>query len=71
MTLVRFGRYFASECPVPGFVGDQVLACSGSGFDASQAPRETGPWRGETELALLPWNLESIARLGVFMKEEA
>ena len=69
--LRRFGRYFASECAVPSFVGDQVLACSGSGFDASEVPREEGPWRGETELAVLPWNLDSIAHLGVFLKEEA
>ena len=68
--LRRFGRYFASECAVPSFVGDQVLACSGSGFDASEVPREEGPWRGETELAVLPWNLDSIAHLGVFLKEE-
>ena len=65
--LMRFGRYYASECAVPSFVGDQVIACSG-GFDA---PRDEGPWRGETELALLPWNLDSIAHLGVFLKEEA
>ena len=65
--LRRFGRYFASECAVPSFVGDQVIACSG-GFDA---PRDEGPWRGETELALLPWNLDSIAHLGVFLKEVA
>ena len=68
--LTRFGRYYASECGVPGFVGDRVLACSG-GFDAGMSPREEGPWRGETELAVLPWNLDSIAHLGVFLKEEA
>ena len=68
--LMRFGRYFASECAVPSFVGNRVLACSGDGFDAREAPREEGPWRGETELAVLPWNLDSIAHLGVFLKEE-
>ena len=66
--LQEFGRYYASECAVPSFVGDHVLACSG-GFDATQPPREEGPWRGETELALLPWSLDSIAHLGVFLKE--
>ena len=68
--LLEFGRYYAWECPVPGFVGDQVLACSG-GFDAGQVPRQAGPWRVETELALLPWDLGSIDRLGVFLVEEA
>ena len=67
--LRRFGRYFASECAVPSFVGDQVLACSGGGFEANMAPREEGPWRLEAELAVLPWNLDSIAHLGVFLKE--
>ncbi len=69
--LQAFGQFYAWECPVPGFVGDLVLACSGGGFDARQVPRETGPWRGETELALLPWNLDSIAPLGMFLTEEA
>ena len=69
--LQAFGQFYAWDCPVPGFVGDLVLACSGGGFDARQVPRETGPWRGETELALLPWNLDSIAPLGMFLTEEA
>ena len=69
--LLAFGQYYAWECPVPGFVGDHVLACSGGGFDARQVPRETGRWRDETELALLPWNLDSIAPLGMFLTEEA
>ena len=64
-----FGRYFASECALPSFVGYHVLACSG-GFDVRMAPREEGPWRGETELAVLPWSLDSIAHLGVFLREE-
>ena len=69
--LLEFGQYYAWECPVPSFVGDRVLACSGGGFDARQIPREAGPWRGETELALLPWNLDSISGLGTFLMEEA
>ena len=69
--LLEFGQYYAWECPVPSFVGDRVLACSGGGFDANQIPREAGPWRGETELALLPWNLDSISGLGTFLMEEA
>ena len=69
--LLEFGQYYAWECPVPSFVGDRVLACSGGGFDATQIPREAGPWRGETELALLPWNLDSISGLGTFLMEEA
>ncbi len=68
--LSKFGRYYAAECHTPSFVGDAVLACSG-GFDARQVPRQAGPWRGETELALLPWDLDSINRLGVFLREEA
>lgn len=47
-----------------------VPACSG-GFDFHTAPRDEGPWRGETELAVLPWTLDSITQLGVFLKEEA
>ncbi|MDE2796535.1 MAG: hypothetical protein OXL34_17100 [Gemmatimonadota bacterium] len=69
--LLEFGRYYAWECPVPGFVGNRVLACAGGGFDALDIPRKAGPWRGETELALLPWTLDSIAPLGVFLMEEA
>lgn len=69
--LLEFGQYYAWECPLPSFVGDHVLACSGSGFDAMQFPREAGPWRGEAELALLPWSLDSIAGLGTFLVEEA
>ena len=69
--LQAFGQYYAWECPVPSFVGDQVLACAGGGFDARQVPREAGRWRGETELALLPWSLDSIAGLGTFLVEEA
>lgn len=69
--LLEFGQYYAWECPLPSFVGDHVLACSGSGFDAAQFPREAGPWRGEAELALLPWSLDSIAGLGTFLVEEA
>ncbi|MCY4572577.1 MAG: hypothetical protein OXF01_07210, partial [Gemmatimonadetes bacterium] len=68
--LLEFGQYYL-ECPVPSFVGDRVFACSGGGFDATQIPREAGPWRGETELALLPWNLDSISGLGTFLMEEA
>ena len=68
--LQRFGRYYASECPVPSFVGDRVIACTGSDFDPSGMPREAGPWRLEDELAVLPWNLASIDRLGMFLKEE-
>ncbi len=68
--LSKFGRYYAAECHTPSFVGDAVLACTG-GFDARQVPRQAGPWRGETELALLPWDLDSINRLGVFLREEA
>lgn len=68
--LKEFGRYYASECGIPGFVGHHVLACSG-GFDFHTAPRDEGPWRGETELAVLPWTLDSITHLGVFLKEEA
>ncbi len=69
--LLEFGQYYAWECPLPSFVGDQVLACAGSGFDAAQFPREAGPWRGEAELALLSWSLDSIAGLGTFLVEEA
>ena len=69
--LLEFGQYYAWECPLPSFVGDRVLACAGSGFDAANFPREAGPWRGEAELALLPWNLDSIAGLGTFLIEEA
>ncbi len=69
--LLEFGQYYAWECPLPSFVGDHVLACSGSGLDAMQFPREAGPWRGEAELALLPWGLDSIAALGTFLVEEA
>ena len=69
--LLEFGQYYAWECPLPSFVGDQVLACAGGGFDARNIPREAGPWRGETELALLPWSLDSIAGLGTFLIEEA
>ncbi len=69
--LLEFGQYHAWDCPLPSFVGDRVLACAGSGFDAANSPREAGPWRGETELALLPWNLDSIAALGTFLVEEA
>ena len=68
--LREFGQYYASECTLPSFVGHHVLVCSG-GFDARMTPRDEGPWRGETELAVLPWSLDSIARLGVFLKEEA
>lgn len=68
--LTEFGRYYASECALPSFVGHHVLACSG-GFDFHTAPRDEGPWRGETELAVLPWTLDSITHLGVFLKEEA
>lgn len=67
--LRRFGRYYASECSVPSFVGDHVLACTGSDFDPAAMPREAGPWRLEDELAVLPWTLDSIDRLGVFLKE--
>ena len=67
--LQEFGRYYASECPVPSFVGDLVLACTGNDFDLSGKPREAGPWRLEDELAVLPWTLDSIDRLGVFLKE--
>ena len=67
--LQRFGRYYASECPVPSFVGDLVLACTGNDIDLSGKPREAGPWRLEDELAVLPWTLDSIDRLGVFLKE--
>lgn len=69
--LLEFGQYYAWECPLPSFVGDQVLACAGSGFDAANFPREAGPWRGEAELALVPWSLDSIAALGTFLVEEA
>ena len=69
--VMRFGRYYASECAVPSFVGNRVLACSSDGFDVRDTPRDEGPWRGDTELALLPWNLDSIAHLGVFLKEVA
>ena len=69
--LSRFGQYYAWECPLPSFVGDRVLACAGGGFDARRIPREAGPWRGEAELALLPWSLDSIAALGTFLMEEA
>ena len=69
--LLEFGQYYAWECPLPSFVGDHVLACAGSGFDAANFPREAGPWRGEAELALLPWSLDSIAALGTFLVEEA
>lgn len=68
--LREFGQYYASECALPNFVGHHVLACSG-GFDARMAPRDEGPWRTETELAVLPWTLNSIAHLGVFLNEEA
>ncbi len=67
--LREFGRYFASECPVPSFVGDVVIACTGTDFDPAAKPREAGPWRLEDELAVLPWTLDSIDRLGVFLKE--
>ncbi|MDE2873814.1 MAG: hypothetical protein OXQ93_00130 [Gemmatimonadota bacterium] len=67
--LQKFGRYYASECSVPSFVGDHVLACTGSDFDPARKPREAGPWRLEDELAVLPWTLDSIDRLGVFLKE--
>ncbi len=69
--LLKFGQYYASECPLPSFVGDQVLACAGTGFDAANFPREAGPWRGDAALALLPWSLDSIAGLGTFLIEEA
>lgn len=68
--LVKFGRYFVAECPVPGFVGDQVLACTSSG-DVAQLPGEAGPWRRESRLVLLPWQLDSIIPLGVFLVEDA
>lgn len=68
--LREIGQYYASECAVPGFVGHHVLVCSG-GLEAYMAPRDEGPWRNETELAVLPWNLDSIAHLGVFLKEAA
>ena len=68
--LREFGQYYASECSVPGFVGDHVLVCYG-GLDARMVPREEGPWLAETELAVLPWTLDSIAPLGVFLKEDA
>lgn len=67
--LQRFGRYYASECSVPSFVGDRVIACTGNDMDLSGRPREAGPWRLEDELAVLPWTLDSIDRLGVFLKE--
>ena len=67
--LQRFGRYYASECSVPSFVGDRVIACTGTDFDPADMPREAGPWRLEDELAVLPWTLDSIDRLGVFLKE--
>ncbi|MDE0132324.1 MAG: hypothetical protein OXQ32_08720, partial [bacterium] len=63
-------RFFAWECPVPGFVGDHVLACR-SNSDVRQMPRQTGPWRIETQLALLPWQLNDITLLGRFLQEEA
>ena len=69
--LLEFGQYYAWECPFPSFVGDHVLACACNGFDARNIPREAGPWRGEAELALLPWSLDSIAALGTFLMEEA
>ncbi|MYA64352.1 MAG: hypothetical protein F4Y21_06850, partial [Gemmatimonadetes bacterium] len=67
--LQRFGRYYASECSVPSFVGDRVIACTGTDMDLTGKPREAGPWRLEDELAVLPWTLDSIDRLGVFLKE--
>ncbi len=67
--LQRFGRYYASECSVPSFVADRVIACTGTDFDPAAMPREAGPWRLEDELAVLPWTLDSIDRLGVFLKE--
>lgn len=67
--LMEFGRYYAWECPVPSFVGDRVIACTGTDFDPAGMPREAGPWRLEDELAVLPWTLDSIDVLGVFLKE--
>lgn len=67
--LQKFGRYYASECSVPSFVGDRVIACTGTDFDPARKPRDAGPWRLEDELAVLPWTLDSINRLGVFLKE--
>lgn len=67
--LQGFGRYYASECSVPSFVANRVIACTGNDMDLSGRPREAGPWRLEDELAVLPWALDSIDPLGVFLKE--
>ncbi len=33
-------------------------------------PQDPGPWRLETGIAILPWDLDSINHLGVFLNEE-